>query len=52
MYQTQYRWVFDYVYGWRLAPVQVFIPVVPQLITPQPSRQSLPGVGLGAGSRG
>jgi hypothetical protein len=51
MYQTQYRWAFDYVYGWRMVPVQVFIPVLPQLITPQPIVQPIPGVGAGAGAR-
>jgi hypothetical protein len=26
MFVTQYRWVFDYFFGWRLVPVQVWVP--------------------------
>ena len=32
MYVTQYRWAFDYFYGWRMVPVQVFVPVA-QVVT-------------------
>jgi hypothetical protein len=35
MYTTQYRWVFDSFYGWRLVAVQVYVPVIPQMIVPQ-----------------